>query len=259
MQDAGALFPLRLEVDRKVYQRKGLPPLEILRGFRLVLNCDETLCLIGPSGIGKTTILRILIGLDRDFEGRVDPVSHRLPIGPVFQEPRLLPWRTVEENIRLALPRRERHRPIDNLLADLRLVEWRRRYPGELSGGLARRVALARALVIEPGLLVLDEPFISLDERAAADLRATVFDLVSRKRMTVLMVTHNVREALALADRLVLLAYRPAKVIAEIEVPTPRHLRTDRWIEERLTKLAADYPQTISLGQARFPDDGPSQ
>ena len=259
MQDAGALFPLRLEVDRKVYRRKGLPPLEVLRGFRLVLKREETLCLIGPSGVGKTTILRILMGLDQDFEGSVHPGSHRLSVGPVFQEPRLLPWRTVEENIRLALPRRERHRPIDDLITDLRLSEWRRRYPGELSGGLARRVALARALVVEPALLVLDEPFISLDERAAADLRATVFDLVSRKRMSVLMVTHNVREALALTDRLVLLASRPAEVIAEIEVPTPRRLRTDRWIEERLKKLAADYPQTISMGQAALPDDEPSQ
>jgi ABC-type nitrate/sulfonate/bicarbonate transport system ATPase subunit len=259
MQDAGALFPLRLEVDWKVYRRKGLPPLEVLRGFRLVLNREETLCLIGPSGIGKTTILRILMGLDPDFEGRVHPASRGLSVGPVFQEPRLLPWRTVEENVRLALPRRERHRPIDDLLADLRLTEWRRRYPGELSGGLARRVALARALVIEPALLVLDEPFISLDERAAADLRASVFDLVSRKRMSVLMVTHNVREALVLADRLVLLASRPAEVIAEIEIPTPRHLRTDRWVEERLTKLAADHPQTISMGQAALPNDGPGQ
>ncbi len=258
MQDVGALFPLRLEIDRKVYQRKGLPPLEILRGFRLTLNRNETLCLIGPSGIGKTTILRILIGLDRDFEGRVHPASG-LSVGMVFQEPRLLPWRTVEENIRLVLPRRERHRPIDDLLADLRLTEWRRRYPSELSGGLARRVALARALVIEPALLVLDEPFISLDERAAADLRATVFDLVSRRRMSVLMVTHNVREALALADRLVLLASRPAQPIADIEVTTPRNLRTDRWIEERLMKLAADFPQTISLGQTALPHNGPSQ
>nr|WP_246215820.1 ATP-binding cassette domain-containing protein [Microvirga makkahensis] len=244
------MFPLRLEIDRKVYRRKGLPPLEILRGFCLVLNRVETLCLIGPSGVGKTTILRILMGLDRDFEGRLHPVPHRLSVGPVFQEPRLLPWRTVEENIRLALPRRERHRPIGDLLADLKLTEWRRRYPGELSGGLARRVALARALVINPALLVLDEPFISLDEHAAGDLRATVFDLVSRHQMSVLMVTHNVREALALADRLVLLESRPAEVIAEIKISTPRNLRTDTWIEETLAKLAADYPQTISSGQA---------
>ncbi|MEZ0168497.1 ABC transporter ATP-binding protein [Microvirga sp. TS319] len=250
MQDAGALFPLQLDVDRKVYRRKGLPPLEVLRAFRLVVHREETLCLIGPSGVGKTTVLRILMGLDRDFEGSVRPALREFRIGPVFQEPRLLPWRTAEDNIRLALTRSERRRPLDGLFADLRLTEWVRRYPGELSGGLARRVALARALAIEPSLLVLDEPFVSLDEHAAADLRATVFDVVARHRLSVLMVTHNVREALAFADRLVLLDGRPARIRAEIRITTPRQGRSDRWIEATLEQLAADHPQTISSGRA---------
>lgn len=250
MEDVGALFPLQLDVDRKVYRRKGLPPLEILRAFHLAINRDETLCLIGPSGIGKTTLLRIVMGLDRDFEGRIRPAPHSLRIGPVFQEPRLLPWRTVEENVRLALPRNKRHRPLDDLFANLHLTEWKKRYPGELSGGLARRVALARALAIDPALLVLDEPFVSLDEHAAADLRSTIFEVVAQNRLSVLMVTHNIREALALADRLVLLASRPAEVVADIKVPTPRSLRSSRWIETMLAKLAADHPQTISSGRA---------
>ena len=248
MEDAGALFPLQLDVDRKVYRRKGMTPLEILCGLHLTINRDETLCLIGPSGIGKTTILRIVMGLDRDFEGRIHPAPNKLRIGPVFQEPRLLPWRTVEENVRLALPISERHRPLDDMFRNLHLTEWRQRYPGELSGGLARRVALARALIIDPALLVLDEPFVSLDEHAAADLRATIFRVVAQKRLSVLMVTHNIREAVALADRLVLLASRPARVVATIRMSTPRNLRSERWIEAMLTKLAADHPQTISTG-----------
>ena len=250
MEDAGALFPLQLDVDRKVYRRRGIAPLEILRGFHLTINRNETLCLIGPSGIGKTTILRMVLGLERSFEGRIHPPPHKLRIGPVFQEPRLLPWRTVEDNVRLALPMGERHKPLDDLFDNLRLTEWRQRYPGELSGGLARRVALARALVIDPALLVLDEPFVSLDEHAAADLRATIFKVVTQKCLSVLMVTHNIREAVALADRLVLLASRPAEVVAEIRVSTPRNLRSGRWVEATLTKLAADHPQTISTGQA---------
>ncbi|WP_134500280.1 ABC transporter ATP-binding protein [Microvirga pakistanensis] len=250
MEDAGVLFPLRLDVDRKTYRRRGMPPLEVLRDFHLTIKDGETLCLIGPSGIGKTTILRIVMGLDRDFEGGIRPSLHKLRIGPVFQEPRLLPWRTVEENVRLALPIGERHRSLDDLFGNLRLSEWRRRYPGELSGGLARRVALARALVIDPALLVFDEPFVSLDEHAAADLRATIFDVVAQKRLSVLMVTHNIREALAVADRLVLLASRPATVIADIMIPTPRNLRSESWVETMLTKLAAAHPQTISTGRA---------
>ena len=250
MRDAGALFPLRLNVGRKVYRRKGLPSLEILRDFKLVINREETLCLIGPSGIGKTTILRILMGIDRDFEGEIQPAPREFRIGPVFQEPRLLPWRTAEENVRLALPRRERHRSLVGLFADMRLTEWAQRYPGELSGGLARRVALARALAINPSLLVLDEPFISLDEHAAADLRATVFDIVARHRLSVLMVTHNIREALAFADRLVLLNGRPVGVPADIQIATPCHRRSGQWIEAMVDQLAADHPQTISSGRA---------
>ncbi len=249
MQDAGALFPLQLDVERKVYRRKGLPSLEVLREFHLVINREETLCLIGPSGVGKTTILRILMGLDRDFEGWIRPAPREFRIGPVFQEPRLLPWRTAEKNVRLAMPRNQRHRSLDGLFADLGLSEWRQRYPGELSGGLARRVALARALAIDPSLLVLDEPFVSLDENAAADLRTTVFDIVARHRLSVLMVTHNVREALAFADRLVLLEGRPARLLAEIQITTPRSLRSGRWIEAMLEQLAVDHPQAISSGR----------
>jgi NitT/TauT family transport system ATP-binding protein len=148
------------------------------------------------------------------------------------------------------LPMSERHRPLDDLFGSLRLTEWRQRYPGELSGGQARRVALARALVIDPALLVLDEPFVSLDEHAAADLRVTTFKMVTQKRLSVLMVTHNIREAVALADRLVLLASRPARVVATIRMSTPRNLRSQRWIGAMLTKLAADHPQTLSTGRA---------
>lgn len=249
MEDAGAPFPLRLDIDRKIYRRRGAPPLEILRDFHLTINEGETLCLIGPSGIGKTTILRIVMGVDREFEGGIHPAPRKLRIGPVFQEPRLLPWRTVEENVRLALPIRERDLPLDDLFGDLRLTEWRRRYPGELSGGLARRVALARALVVDPVLLVLDEPFVSLDEHAAEDLRTTIFEVVAQKRLSVLMVTHNIREAVALADRLVLLASRPAEVVAEIKIQEPRQIRNEKWIEATLAKLAADHPQTISTGR----------
>ncbi|MBK3422368.1 ATP-binding cassette domain-containing protein, partial [Methylobacterium ajmalii] len=133
---------LTLTVRRKVYRPAGAAPVEAVRDLAVSVRRAETLCLIGPSGAGKTTTLRILLGLDRDFEGDL-ATAPDLRIGMVFQEPRLLPWRSVEENVRLSLPRAERGRSLDALFDELGLAEWRDRYPRALSLGMARRVALA--------------------------------------------------------------------------------------------------------------------
>jgi NitT/TauT family transport system ATP-binding protein len=246
MPGAGASFPIRLDIEHKVYRHR-LRPVEAVRDFHVEIHKAETVCLIGPSGTGKTTILRILTGLDRDFEGRISPDPGSIRIGMVFQEPRLLPWRSVEDNVRLALPRAKRSLPLDTLFADLGLAEWRGRYPGELSGGMARRVALARALAIEPTLLVLDEPFVSLDDRAATELRKVVFDIVTTRRLTVLMVTHNMREALMFADRLILLTGRPASLLAEVHLREQRVARNGQWLDSMRAELASRYPLTVSL------------
>ena len=169
------------------------------------------------------------------------PGCDRRRVGVVFQEPRLLPWRTVEQNIRLAAPGASA-RALDGLLADFGLQEWRTLYPGELSLGMARRAALARALAIDPDLLILDEPFASLDEHAAAELRALLGSTVRRRRMTVLMVTHDLREALEIADRLILLTPRPAKVLADIRLSTPRDERTKAWVEHERNGLMGRLP-----------------
>src|SRR5262245_13043739 len=144
----------------------------------------------------------------------------------VFQEPRLLPWRTVEQNVRLAAPA-VTDATLAALFDTLGLTAHRDHYPGELSLGLARRVALARALAVKPGLLLPDEPFVSLDDALARRLRDELALLVQQGSVTTRLVTHDIDEAVRLADRVVLLSPRPARIVAELPILTPRTARTD--------------------------------
>jgi sulfonate transport system ATP-binding protein len=198
----------------------------VLAGLSFALEEGETGALIGPSGCGKSTLMRILAGLDRNFEGSVlIPENGR--IGMAFQEPRLLPWRSVEDNVRLAAPEASAAE-IAALFAALGLAEHRTHFPGELSMGLARRAALARAFAVRPTLLLLDEPFVSLDQALARQLQRDLARLVESRRMITVLVTHDVDEAIALADRIFVLSARPAHVIGEIKVENPRSAMTGK-------------------------------
>jgi ABC-type nitrate/sulfonate/bicarbonate transport system ATPase subunit len=237
MSDAGVPSLFELRIERKIYRDIKGAVVEAVRDLSLSVAPGEFVCLIGPSGCGKTTALKILLGLDRDFEGDMRPAPEDLSVGVAFQEPRLLPWRTVEQNVRIALPAVQRKRNLDGLFADMGLTDRRGHYPHALSLGLARRASLARALAIERQLLVLDEPFVSLDDRAAQELRVCLLKPVTHHRMSVLMVTHNVREAIELADRLVFLSERPAHVLDEIVIDRPRTNRPPAWIEQQHREL----------------------
>jgi NitT/TauT family transport system ATP-binding protein len=220
MSSAGVPGRLELHIRHKSYGRASGGRLHVLGEMTFTVRIGEVVALVGPSGCGKTTLLRTIVGLDRAFEGSVTlPALGRL--GMVFQEPRLLPWRTVEQNVRLAASR-VNEAALTTLFATLGLTEHRHHYPGELSLGLARRVALARAFAIEPDLLVLDEPFVSLDAALAERLRAALIELVSRRPTTTLLVTHSIDEAIGLADRIFLLSPSPARVIAQVSVEHPR-------------------------------------
>jgi ABC-type nitrate/sulfonate/bicarbonate transport system ATPase subunit len=224
MYPAGASGRLELHIKQKSYRAATGGRLQVLGELSITLPKGKVAALVGPSGCGKTTLLRVIMGLDRDFEGVVSlPANCRL--GVVFQEPRLLPWWTVEQNIRLAAPQASPE-ALSALFAGLELTEHRRHYPGELSLGLARRVALARAFAIEPDLLILDEPFVSLDAPLAERLRAELIELVSRKPVTTLLVTHSMDEAIELADRVLLLSASPARILADVAIEHPRSARS---------------------------------
>ena len=224
-QTAGDAAPLELRIDAKTFLSADGTPVEVVRNLRLRLEAGSFGALIGPSGCGKTTILRIAAGLDRDFAGALrTPGSGRL--GMVFQEPRLLPWRTVEQNIRLALPAGEAAVDLTDMVGILGLGDHLARYPGELSLGLARRAAIARAFAARPDFLLLDEPFVSLDEATASRLRSELVALTTRTKVTTLFVTHDLAEAIQLADRLFFLSERPTRIIVEKALPPPRGTRS---------------------------------
>lgn len=217
---------MQLEVDitGKTYQSAAGGRHDVLASVKFSLQSGEVGVFFGPSGCGKSTMLRIVLGLDHDFQGRVSrPANAR--IGMVFQEPRLLPWRSVEENVRLAAPNIDAAK-LAALFKLLELEAHRSHYPGELSLGLARRVALARAFAVEPDILVLDEPLASLDDALAGRLREEIATLVaSRAMMITLLVTHNLDDAVRLADRVFVLSARPGRILADLPVHTPRHAR----------------------------------
>jgi len=224
MSRAGGSGRLELHIRHKSYRAASGGRLHVLGEMAFSLAHGEVAAVVGPSGCGKTTLLRIIVGLDHDFEGSVRLPAHGR-LGVVFQEPRLLPWRTVEENVRLAAPQAG-EAMLASLFATLGLREHRRHYPGELSLGLARRVALARAFAFEPDLLALDEPFVSLDAALVERLRGELIELVSHRPTTTLLVTHDIEEAIGLADRIILLSPSPARVIAEVPIEHPRSLRS---------------------------------
>jgi ABC-type nitrate/sulfonate/bicarbonate transport system ATPase subunit len=242
---AGGAAPLDVAIAHKDHHRADGRPLRALENLRLTLPFGQAGAVVGPSGCGKTTLIRLIAGLDRDYSGHIQlPAYGRL--GMVFQEPRLLPWRSVRDNIEIAAPDAT-SAEIETLLAELSLSEHATHFPGELSLGLARRVSLARALAVKPDLLLLDEPLVSLDAALARDLRDRIAALIEKKRITTLIVTHDLTEAIALADRVFLLSPRPANVVETLIVETPR-ARLTQEVAERLqararAALAAGRPQ----------------
>jgi NitT/TauT family transport system ATP-binding protein len=244
MHPVGASAPLRVDIAEKTFRSAEGVSLAALRDLSFEVRQGEFACLLGPSGCGKTTTLRILLGLDKEFSGSFQlPGNGKDGVAAVFQEPILLPWRTVEQNVRLALPRHERaNADLDRLFDSLGLADVRTLFPAELSLGLARRVALARAFATRPTMLFLDEPFVSLDEKTAERLRHLLLSVWSAQPTTALMVTHNLREALILSDRIVVLSSRPAHVVGVFDVRLPRQKRSPQVMEDLLRSFHQRFP-----------------
>lgn len=242
---------IRITIHNKSYPAVGKAEGHTaIADLKLALASNEFICLVGPSGCGKTTLLNIIAGLDPDFQGEItlDHRHNKPNIGYVFQNPRLLPWRTVRENIDLALPEDHAGETVDALLDIMQLTEAQNVYPERLSLGMSRRVSIIRAFAVDPDVLLMDEPFVSLDAPTARQVRNLLLKLWRKRPHTVLFVTHDLREAIALADRLIFLSASPMTAISEIIVPIPRDQRDDAdRIESFRQKLLVDYPPIRAL------------
>jgi len=197
-----------------------------LTGVNLDVRRGEFLSLLGPSGCGKSTILRLLSSLTSATEGGINWLKKNPELGFVFQEPTLMPWANVFDNVWLPLrltgvSRKDARDRVDEALANVGLTGFEKAYPRELSGGMKMRVSIARALVMRPAVLLMDEPFAALDEITRGKLNDDLVALKCALGATVVFVTHSVYESVYLSDRIVVMAPRPGRVVAEIVVPSP--------------------------------------
>ncbi len=225
------LIELNVAINNKCYANSEKA---VLAQLDFTVKQGEFVAIVGPSGCGKSTLLNMISGLEScsgqhisynesDLQEGITSNKALHQLGYIFQQPRLMPWLTVRENIELILPP-EQFDQIDDLLAQVGLANEGEYFPSQLSGGMQRRVSIARAFAINPQLLLLDEPFNSLDAPTASRLRQLLIDLCEQRGTTVVFVTHDLQEAVYLADRIIFMSDSPSTIVHQsiIDLPRPR-------------------------------------
>lgn len=223
---------LSIEHVSKAYALDGAPR-PVLKDINFAVGQNEILAIVGASGCGKSTLLRLIVGLDGDYRGSIvrgDGDTVPAKIGMVFQDHRLYPWLTVEANVDLAfdtspLPARERREKVQHYIDLVGLSDYSKAYPRQLSGGMAQRAAIARALAQEPGILLMDEPFGALDSILRMRLQEELLAIWEKNRLSIVIVTHDVEEALYLADRVIVMEPNPGRIrdVIPVDLPRPRN------------------------------------
>ena len=260
--DMPARAPVALSLDRVAkHFGEGAAAVAALEPVSFDVRRGEFVAVIGPSGCGKSTLFNIIGGLIDDYDGAVMLAGERVAgpdpqIAMVFQEESTFPWRTALENVAFGLevrgverPERERRATAALELVGLRGFAGRR--PAELSGGMRQRTALARALCMEPAILLMDEPFAALDEQTRLLLGEKLLDIWQRLHQTTLLITHSIAEAVQLSDRVIVLSYRPGRVKQIVEIDLPRPRTTDVLAGERFAHLVASIWNDLRVEAAR--------
>jgi len=238
------------------YKRDGSDVIDVVKDFSLSIAREEFLCIIGPSGCGKTTLLHSIAGLVKSEKGSIELESKsgkRPNIGLLFQSSNLMQWRSVKQNIMLpleimgGLTKIEMEAKVDALISLTGLEGAEKMWPSELSGGMAQRVSLARALIHNPDLLLLDEPFGALDSLTREVMGMELLRIWQKKKTTVIMVTHSISEALLLADRIVVLSKKPAKLCFDRSVPFTRPRAFELRYREDFGRLSAEIRRAIEI------------
>ncbi|MEO0092542.1 MAG: ABC transporter ATP-binding protein [candidate division WOR-3 bacterium] len=242
---------------RKVFQTNSNEPLIALDNINLEIAPHSFTCIIGATGCGKTTLLRIIAGLEKPTDGIV-LIGNQVVNGPrsdttlVFQQYSLFPWRNVIDNVAFGLevqniPQKERYEKAMQLLSMMSLTNFAHHRPYELSGGMQQRVAIARALALDPSLLLLDEPFGALDERTRHRLQDELLSIWEKTKKTILFVTHNIDEAVYLAERVVIMADRPSRIADDIKIniARPRNRLAQEFVE-MLLRVRSVLENTMS-------------
>ncbi len=208
-------------LSKAFFTKENKKGIHVLNKLNISVEKGEILCILGPSGCGKTTLLNIIAGLDKQTSGNFNVNTKK--IGYMFQTPLLLPWRTVIKNITLGLEIQGNNinsaiKRARSLLLNYGLLEFQNSYPYILSGGMKQRVALIRTIITEPEILLLDEPFASLDYEKKLSLEYDIYHIAKKKKITLSLVTHDIEEAIALADKIIVLSKRPATIISSFNV-----------------------------------------
>ncbi|MEA1961677.1 MAG: ABC transporter ATP-binding protein [Bacillota bacterium] len=224
---------------------KAFKDLNVLQDFSMEMEDHKIICIVGPSGAGKTTLLNIMSGVIKPDAGSLSGFADKT-VSYLFQEPRLLPWKTVDQNIEFVLKdkmsKNDYHRLVDQYVDMVGLADFRHYYPRQLSGGMKQRVAIARAFAYPADLLLMDEPFDGLDPQLKRSLINAFFCLWQLEKRSVFFVTHDMREALLLGDKIIVLTDRPARIKGHIQNPIPywdRHSENVEFqrIENQLNEL----------------------
>lgn len=245
--------PLRLEKISRWFDA-----VEVLRDISLTISRGEFVAVVGPSGCGKTTLLNLLSGFDLPTSGSIERDGE---IRMVYQQDGLFPWLTVAQNIALGLRHvkkgSEQEQQIDELMKLIRLDGFENHYPHQLSGGMRQRVEMARALAGDSDILLLDEPFSAVDYLTRLRLRQELARLLDERPRTVVLVTHDIEEAVQLADRVIVLTERPAQIRYELSISTPRprdltHPEVVSAIHRILTELGIEHDYEKTAGDNRF-------